>query len=105
MFTAEPVEAVADETPATGGELAPPLADELDELHAATSRAPASTTADNLKDFGTAGRYLSDNRFLIGTGRCKAGAAQYYSNAVMAPAPLQWASALMVSRELLPASE
>jgi hypothetical protein len=85
MLTAEPVEDAADEVPAAGGEL--DELDELDELHAATSSAPASTTADNLRDFGTAGTYLSINRFPVGTGRCKAGIAQWYSNAVMALLP------------------
>ena len=86
MLTAEPVEDAVDEVPAAGDELAPPLADELDELdelHAATSSAPARTTADNLRIFGTAGPYLSVNRFPVGTGRCKAGIAPWYSNTAM----------------------
>jgi hypothetical protein len=108
MLTGEPVDDAVDEVPAAGDELAPPLADELDELdelHAAASSAPASTTADDLRVFDTAAPYLSVNGFPIGTGRCKAGIAQWYSNAVMAPAPLQWAPALIAIRERLPAPE
>jgi hypothetical protein len=94
MLTGEPVEDAVDEVPAAGGEL-----DELDELHAATSSAPASTTADNLRDFGTAGTYLSINRFPVGTGPCKAGIAQWYSDAVMALLPCngRWRSWLLGS--------